>query len=946
MVLSIGCQVAPAPVSFFPVSDSATRSLERNPEDALRPDDRSTPLTTVRLAGANNETVSFQFAVPRSSLVPGSGRWVASALTGSAGRIDSAAVQMYRVLRVQVPRWPGWHLRSVPPHLREPNPWDVLLPVSAGKAGANGAVAADGELRYWVDIAIPKGTAEGVYRAALEWQVNHVSAGRCEIELTVWPFVLPDDAMPTVLGELDHRMLFRHHVRRSGAPYTPLTDDWRADPLGAALDGVLRDTMRMLQQYRVTAVLAKLAPILQVTPQGALSFDWQAYDETARPALDGSMFYNRLGVSHWPVPVLPITPNALRTGTNRTAALPATFVNEYLRGCVDHFTARKWLERSYALAAPSMFDAVSRKDCHAPSWGESGAVFPRSLQVSRVPPQDLGPFGWTDYPCGAWTAATGRPIAGWMPPGQFYDPATMRGERGAGRRTWMEVDRPPYTGTMDVRGTSADVRALGWQGYRLGAAVLFVGSINDWPEEVATATPDACLQHDARALLYPGSTFGLDRPVASIRLAELRRSAQDAAYIQLLALHGLDHIPQALGAALAPSAGTESYRTHFADGRAPSWTTEIAHYDAARRIMAEELLRKVHPAREIGGEDAFSRNAAWRRVMLETRDLQLQIDGVRLRPDGGQAKAKIRLETVLTATNRGRLPLEGQLDAGPLPAGFAPVGREPESVRLDAGASRRIRLDTSGTDCPRSPVGSFDVPMTWHSADGARQAVVARGAALTPLGVDVPPRIDGDLSDWPAGTNNVAGDFALITRNRAGAFGDESAARPRAATVAFVMRGAQDLFVAVRANSAKAMASPDVRRNRVHYEDMVPVGDELVEVLIDPLNGGTRSPADLYHIAVKPSGAAMLERGVSFDPPCGERRAWSADAEIATRVEEAHWTVEMRIPLAAFGEIGTRQTIWGFNVTRFDLEHQEFSTWSGASPNAYDPLSLGNLCLP
>lgn len=945
-MLPIGCQVAPVPVPFLPVSDSSTSGLERSPGDSPRSDDRPTPLATVRLAGANNETVSFQFEVPRSGMVPGSGRWVVSALTGSSGSIDAAAVQMFRVLRVDVPRWPGWHLRSVPPHLRKPRPWDVLLPVPADESGLNEIPAPGGALRYWVDIAIPKGTAEGLYHATLEWRVNDVSAGSCEIELTVWPFVLPDEAMPTVLGELDHRGLFRHHVRRAGTPYTPPTDDWRTDPLGAALDGVLRDTMRMLQRYRVTAVLAELSPILQVTPQGALSFDWHAYDETVGPALDGSMFHNRLGVSHWPVPLLPITPNASRPGMNRTAELPISFVNEYLRGCVDHFTAQRWLERSYALAATSMVDAVNRRACYAPPWGEPAAVAPLSMLVSRVPPQDLNPFGWTDYPCGTGTAATGGWIAGWMPPGQFFHAATMKNERGAGRRTWMEIDRPPYTGTLDVRGTSADVLVLGWQGYRLGAEVLFVGSINDWPEEVTKATPDACLRHDARALLYPGSTFGLDRPVASIRLAELRRSAQDAAYIRLLALHGLEHLPQALGAALAPSAGTDSYRTHFADGRAPSWTTDIAHYDAARRIMAEELLKKVHPTRGVGQNDAFSRNAAWRRVMLETRDLHLQVDGVRLRPAGGQTGAQILLETILTATNRGRLPLEGQLDIGPIPAGFAAVGREPEPLRLDPGASRRIRLESKGTDFPRSPAGLFDVPMTWQGADGARQSVVARGAALTPTGVETAPRIDGDLSDWPAGTSNVAGDFALITRNRAGAFGDAAAARPRAGTLAFVLRGAHDLFVAIRADSANALASPGVRHNRVHYEDMVPVGDELVEVLIDPLNGGTRSPADLYHIAVKPSGAALLERGVSFDPPCGERHVWSADAEIATRVEEAFWTVEMRIPLAAFGDVGARQTIWGFNVTRFDLEHQEFSTWSGASPNAFDPLSLGNLYLP
>jgi len=136
------------------------------------------------------------------------------------------------------------------------------------------------------------------------------------------------------------------------------------------------------------------------------------------------------------------------------------------------------------------------------------------------------------------------------------------------------------------------------------------------------------------------------------------------------------------------------------------------------------------------------------------------------------------------------------------------------------------------------------------------------------------------------------------------------------------------------------------RHNRVEYDDLIPVGDELVELLIDPLNTGTRSPTDLYHIVVKPSGAYLTEKGIRFDPPCGLRSPWVVDMEIATWVSADRWTVELRIPLAAFGDAATKHTTWGFNITRYDASQQEFSTWSAASGNAYDPVSLGNLYLP
>ena len=141
-------------------------------------------------------------------------------------------------------------------------------------------------------------------------------------------------------------------------------------------------------------------------------------------------------------------------------------------------------------------------------------------------------------------------------------------------------------------------------------------------------------------------------------------------------------------------------------------------------------------------------------------------------------------------------------------------------------------------------------------------------------------------------------------------------------------------------------AGPTLRRNSVDYDDLIPVGDELVEVLIDPLNTGTRSPADLYHIAVKPSGTYLTEKGIRLRPPCGPVEPWPADIDVATGVFPDRWTVELRIPLASFEDAAPEHTVWGFNITRYDASRQEFSTWSGASGNAYDPMSLGNLYLP
>jgi hypothetical protein len=73
-----------------------------------------------------------------------------------------------------------------------------------------------------------------------------------------------------------------------------------------------------------------------------------------------------------------------------------------------------------------------------------------------------------------------------------------------------------------------------------------------------------------------------------------------------------------------------------------------------------------------------------------------------------------------------------------------------------------------------------------------------------------------------------------------------------------------------------------------------------------------------------------------------------ADVRVGARASSDRWTVEVRIPWRRVvgDDVAVDESVWGFNVTRFDAANQEFSTWSGARGNAYDPLSLGNLYIP
>jgi len=292
--------------------------------------------------------------------------------------------------------------------------------------------------------------------------------------------------------------------------------------------------------------------------------------------------------------------------------------------------------------------------------------------------------------------------------------------------------------------------------------------------------------------------------------------------------------------------------------------------------------------------------------------------------------------------NGRRLPLSGNiLLSGPNDLFAAPESGEPFELR--PGESRSLTLRARGN--LRRIAASARPPLTVSlSSDDETVSTTAKLPLVTAAPVTHPLRIDGHLSDWPARADNVLSDFELISP-AAGVGRDQQSRRPAAGTSAFVLRDDRSLYIGINCETT-AGSAPRSTRKSVRYDDMVPVGEELVEVLIDPSNLGSRSPADLYHIVVKRSGADLIEKGIGFDPPWSERASWAADIDIATRDEGERWTAEIRIPLAAFVPGPHRGEVWGLNITRFEPTGQEFSTWSGAVGNAYDPLSLGNVYLP
>ncbi len=561
--------------------------VEEGPHSAGNVSDPDEPFSIeasprrVELAGAINETLSFRFALRVRGRPVQRPKLRVTPFTAPAARIDRFPLQVFRMHRVSVERLPGWHIRAIPPAERDTTPLDVLVPISAPRGGMPAGLLPGETYDFWVDVPINRSTFAETYSGKIELTSGHAILGALDIQLTVWPFILPDESDVPVIAELDHHKLLRHHAHRRGCQFAGPVDDWRDSPVRSELDALVGSAMRILQKHGLTPVLHRLAPLVKVNAHGKVVIDWGFYDAVAGPYVDGRAFASRVPSRHWPMPVHAVA-SSIRSSDTISSPGYAALLRRYLAQCAAHFESKGWLERSYALAEPTSFPE-SRREWDGSKPPEmyrttvdaasarraldfstiAGSADERISIVSRLWPQDLAPYGWDDYPYADFSQAVNI----WLPPAQFYDARVMAEQRAAGRRTWMAVDRPPYSGSIAVSAPAGHVRVLAWQAKQLGAQALYLGCVNRWPAPAEPSTPDDCVRADPNLLLYPGGPFGLDEPVASVRLKHLRRALQDAAYRRLLSERGLDHLSATLGRSLAPYAGSDAYRTHFADGR-------------------------------------------------------------------------------------------------------------------------------------------------------------------------------------------------------------------------------------------------------------------------------------------------------------------------------------------------------------------------------------------
>lgn len=884
---------------------------------------------TVRIIAAVNETVAFQLVISTDQPPAGPFNISVSDLTGPGISIGARDwVSIYRAHYVPIEKFRSWY----PQHTgREASPTlfaDPLVPWHAPRGGGPITLETTRNEIVWIDIQVPPTAAPGEYDGRLELtpvgETNPKFA--CGIRLRVLPVAIPSERSLPFICRVDPSDLFRAHLRwrRRDIESVRLLPD---EPSHQAAVRLINNTMRLFQSHRLNPVLWGSFPKFRPTGQREVSVEWEPYDRLVEGWITGDAFDDRVGLARWPIPVSARYPAPDRQGGFDSPAY-ARLLSAYLTECRDHYAQRGWLEKSFVRMQPPAelsIETIARVK-------RLGGILRQSETglslVAHLPPRSLRGLGWHNAP-----QMDLSDIGVWAPPAMWSEPQALARERSLDRRTWFMPDEPPYSGSLAVEAPATDARVLPWHAYRYHADAVWVEHAARFGRSPMEPDKLGGGAHDA--LIYPGTEFGLiDTPVGSIRLKRLRRGLYDYELLRLLERHGRSFLAAEITGQIVRFAQTDAALNHLLDTVESGWASDPSVFELARELMLQGLASLFEPERS--GGSAIDRR--WASLMNRADRIHTLGDGVRLALEDN----KFVVRAYVSVSNNTTNPLAGRWQSAEPPVGW----KQRPAAQLTVVPGARV-LDALVFDiaAPASnPDGVSSFQLNFETERHGAFVTSARLAVAVCPQVEDPPTIDGDLSDWIRVSNNAAADFRLCRGRRPAPLGGRENV-PSAATLAMFCHDGRFLYVAVRCELPEGERPLWQADNAVPVDGIVPWGQDVVEILINPDNVLEGSSSDIYNLQIKPSGLIITSHGCRTDPPVGRTRAWRPEVELRVKTEVDAWTLELRLPLSALGPRVLDNRIWGFNVTRLDARRGEYSSWSAARRHCYSPQSMGNLIL-
>ncbi len=403
----------------------------------------------------------------------------------------------------------------------------------------------------WMDVRIPRDAVPGLYEGTLRVTADGAAAAEMPVRVTVWDFTLPEG--PThenhfggVEGIAGH-----HHLKTDSEAYQRLEERYA----------------EMLAEHRINpAIPGRLLP--KPGPDGALQVD----EATDRALSD---FVARYHVTNIGIPHAPFG-DAL--GADRGKAL------RFFQSWQEYLEKKGWLERAYHY----MLDEPNDPEAYERVRSLGALVHEAAPRLRRLVVEQP----YCENP--AWGALDGA-IDLWCPLFGFIHEPSVRRVQAQGNAVWsytaLVQSAPPYHPEFDtVKGDNPPYwqidfpvtayRIAPWLNRRYGVTGLLYWSCVYWgsPDRNPWDDPGFRIRWNGDGFLfYPGDDAGIEGPVASIRLKNLRDGMEDFEYFVLLEQRGGREVVEELVRTAVPTWG--------------SWAQGPGTLPGLRQRLAEAILR-------------------------------------------------------------------------------------------------------------------------------------------------------------------------------------------------------------------------------------------------------------------------------------------------------------------------------------------------------------------
>ncbi|MBE0660489.1 MAG: DUF4091 domain-containing protein [Bryobacteraceae bacterium] len=387
---------------------------------------------------------------------------------------------------------------------------------------------------YWLDIWIPESATPGVQALTVSLDSGGVKSS-VPIRVEVLDAVVPAED-PIVIDHNSYGTSWFAGQYPELAKRTP--NFYLSDPFFGLIHAYHRVFMEHRGIYHQLGyghggkTAAEFAPRLEGSGKTKRVADWTLYDKHYGPLLDGSAFAGtRRGARPIPYVYLPVNPewpaSFLWWGE---PGYEREFVN-VMREMEAHFREKGWTKTKYEL----FFN--HKKRYKAFHWDGDETRFLNDLPVfveyhrlmkTAIPP--ASPVKWLF-----------RTDASWQMERQFKEQAGIIDfwVVGGGMFNWYAENAPllkvrgdtvwTYGGTPDVDKPASHITLDMLRPWMLG-----VDGFVRWQTVIPGPDPWFKFSGGGETLVYPGGRFGIDAPLASVRLKLQRNALQDLALLDSL----------------------------------------------------------------------------------------------------------------------------------------------------------------------------------------------------------------------------------------------------------------------------------------------------------------------------------------------------------------------------------------------------------------------------